>query len=1142
MIPRPAGWAALLLATGAAADSTWWEWWPTRAGRDGCLDKNRESEQRGLEWTTAGKCHVMSDFQHDDPLRHIAGEAFAGEALDKITFLPVCAEDVDVSDGNVRLLFGVDTCPRILANGTPADFELGMDLPNDVCSNFTNLNTSRKAFFGGEALVRNATLLSSIATRLLRMRVHCTECEWVFFSEVEPPYSMLASGILVFLIVTFIVNHSAQRWLDRLVRDRQRTCPGLFGFPLMWREHDAVVRPGTLVWICPQEPESRRRPGSPQTAVTDLVRPPRGHSHASTPAAPQGSPTGLRGTPHRRGFQPTFRDPGASEDLSRLAAELDMTGADMDSDREPTTAAVPAVGRGGGGLGGGSHVGHRPLSLRSSRATVRLIGAERCGALGEARVLSTDLLGVVASLTQGAPQPARPRAPLPPPEAYISDPLDSSARRRASIWERRMPNARSLAVPLLHDGLAAHHPTPVPADHAVGDYREHGVAFEGNHSSLLGDTIRRLRAEARERPSRFPTEFGEVEVHEGLQGPSRLDLPPPPQHGPPGSALGQREVAKALEQWSVAKETVDEDYIATEERVRHVNANKRPMAPLLRVDEEFAKLPSIADRVATSIGQLYPKRDKEGTRPPRTLKHCVVCGRLEQEAGKDGAVVNTVLELREQGFKCVGTNKKDTCIGHGANARLQAHHIPDGWGTLKAQQWAMEGQLGQFGDCISLREANSAFSTKGHRIREALIVFKSPSAWLSRDVVRRLGDHRKVKTAGRHRREEPVEIPRLYVSKEKEDFWEQLCTTIGFQPLPVLEEEEDEQWVAIQLHDDVPVWVPEVMLTKVGDFWMDYVRVGEIGEVRDAAFTSWEEWWSDFCTCVGTVREIRRVVKGTEARFHVTVDFESSATITLPTETCRMCQPHVYQREALMVPQSVPDRTLLAVFVAHPFLLGVKAMFLTGYFFYSISLLEREGHGGILGERSAWGRYQELYFRLFNSGYPSLMADFGAVFIYRVTMQDAGLKKLLVTLSRPVKFFLGLSIVIAIPGVLTHCLPMYLMYGWMWIPITVASLRILRCLRQFAPPVPESDPGRLYDSQYWRKHHKTFLVKTSLFYILYRFAAEFVAVVILQTNYNYAILTYARRHSFIGRIKAEYQLREMACIAEKAYKLATLLW
>eukprot|EP01065_Artemidia_motanka_P038351 TRINITY_DN4719_c0_g1_i1.p1 TRINITY_DN4719_c0_g1~~TRINITY_DN4719_c0_g1_i1.p1 ORF type:complete len:1074 (+),score=312.65 TRINITY_DN4719_c0_g1_i1:45-3224(+) len=1057
-------WAALALVwlPGGALSDT--AWWEWWGSHEGCVQGSETDSSREAEFARAGRCYPVSDFTSGDPFRAVSLALVPGSLESGGVRFSCTGSDQD--DGVAVLSVSEKGCPQDTGNGTAADAVVRIS--TDSCPIFPRGSTHWLTLKNASMV---PVLAPTVASLLNKTRMHCTVCSWAFFDENEPPYGIMAAGVFVFLLISLGLNLSMRQRLDALVREKQRICPLLFGPPRPRRARDLTVRPGCMVWLSPAETEARRR-RQPRRRKTPTPTP--------TPMPVDLQPKLSSVSTNAR---PTFR-PRRRSDAARIAAEL------LGSESVSRVSSAESFLPGNRGLAAAGSVARPPLLDPADPRTAAASGP---------RPFRSDLMEVVSTLSRPAGRGIGVRG--------------WTERERA----RGRVRGGALAEPLLG------------GTDAVPEYREHAVqaGYFGEdvvpgyrECGAADDSDRKHGPQATRFPAEVPDDLADVE------GPSRLDLPPPLQHGPPGASLGAAHVEGALTQWLLARDA--EEAEAEEFVARKLAAAGRPSRGAAPDPEDK---PTIAERVAGNVMIMWPRKEEDAILPPAPVRHCVVCGWTESPSHR--------LELREQGWKSVGKGKSDTCIGRGANRRLQTPNIPDGWNDVKAQTWALEGQFGQFGDVVAMREANSHFTKEPVRMREALVVFKEPRAWLSREAVRRLGDHRKTRHLPGVSLEH-VQPPRLYVSKEKETFWEQLCTTIGFHQLPV--ESDNVQWVAIQLHDDVAVWLPAISLTKVGDFWLDFVRVGPVEEVRNAAFTSWEEWWADFTICVGAVREIRRVVKGEEARFHVTVDFEGSATITLPAETLWQCTSDEYDRESLMVPQSIPDRVMLAVFVAHPILLGVKAVFLTCYFFYSITQVAKPGHGGSLGRRSGWDAYEEVYFRLFNSGYPTLMADFGALFIYRVAMQENTLGKLLATTSKPVLACVGISIAISVPGILTHCLPMYFAYGWLWIPLNVVALRVMRQLKKCAPRRPDSDPGKLYDRQHWYRHHRSYLFWTSAFYVTYRFTAELAAVIVLQTNFNYGVLMYDGRCSYTQVIPEEYEMRKTSCVLEDAYKLATLLW
>eukprot|EP01062_Namystynia_karyoxenos_P077861 TRINITY_DN7932_c0_g4_i1.p1 TRINITY_DN7932_c0_g4~~TRINITY_DN7932_c0_g4_i1.p1 ORF type:complete len:1109 (+),score=266.97 TRINITY_DN7932_c0_g4_i1:78-3329(+) len=523
---------------------------------------------------------------------------------------------------------------------------------------------------------------------------------------------------------------------------------------------------------------------------------------------------------------------------------------------------------------------------------------------------------------------------------------------------------------------------------------------------------------------------------------------------------------------------------------------------------------------------LWPCKEATVTGPV-VLRHCTVCGR----PGHEGT-----MEQREHGWKCAGESKWDRCVGKPHDPRMLVDAVPHGYADREAQANAMAGQLGRFGDVVAMREVPSGLGEPP--LVQALITFHHPSAWLPSEVVEYLGDHGKL---SRDDNVDESQLPRLYITDGSTAFWERLGSDFGFH---IITKDHAAQRTAVQLVEDVGVWLPVAGLLKVGNFCGEYVRVGDVDEVRDAAFTHWQEWWGDFTLCVGHLRGIRQEEKGDEIRFFATVDFAGGARISIPAETLRYCSEQTYEAEALLVPQPVKDRIMLSVFVVHPILMGGKALFLCGYFGYSVFLANAEGHRGSAGVHNAWEAYEELYFRLFNSGYPSLMADFGSVLIYRVSHQDATLGQIVHSLGRPVMGCLVLAVFISFPGFVTHCLPMMFYYGWFFLPLYGGLLVCMRKLRSLEPAAPKVAAEHLYNMSYHGIHHRGYIAKAAMFHTVFRFVAETVVVILLQMSYNYGVLTYADRgpgRTYLSVIPDEYHLRAISCILEDAAETKTKL-
>ncbi|KAJ9450628.1 hypothetical protein DIPPA_22244 [Diplonema papillatum] len=524
---------------------------------------------------------------------------------------------------------------------------------------------------------------------------------------------------------------------------------------------------------------------------------------------------------------------------------------------------------------------------------------------------------------------------------------------------------------------------------------------------------------------------------------------------------------------------------------------------------------------------------KTGARPPpgeglarygaaddgfRAVRYCVVCNAVETDDRR--------MQLRDAGWKCAGSGKQ-TCIGKAPNPRLTLP-VPIGrdWGDLHVQLLAVEGHFGAHGTVCRVRGSTEE-GPGGRRMRQGLVRFERPTVWVAKNFAESLCNER--------RKLMPVlpdnpQAASVYVSPDKEGFWRDFAVEFEFD---VKAREASGMWVALIVYADVFVWLPFDAFQKVGDFHGRFIRVGEIEEVRNAAFTSWQEWWRDFALCVGKVTDIRQH----RHRYHVTVDFGGEAHITLPAETLRHATEKEYQKEFLLVPQPVVVRTMTAVFIVHPLLLAFKALYLCGYFGWSIY---NTLSGPTAVYASNWRLYEEVYFRLFNSGYPTLMADFGAVFTYRMYRQDTGLMLVLHSLGRGVLAALWLAVAISVPGTLTHVIPMLVIYCWMWLPFIALVAGLIRLAHRYQPTPPHVPKELRFDAAHYVEHHRWFLVKSAAFHMFYRFCTELLAVICLQTNYNYAVLTY-EGFAYFETISREYALRSIPCILEEAAKLVSIV-
>ena len=341
---------------------------------------------------------------------------------------------------------------------------------------------------------------------------------------------------------------------------------------------------------------------------------------------------------------------------------------------------------------------------------------------------------------------------------------------------------------------------------------------------------------------------------------------------------------------------------------------------------------------------------------------------------------------------------------------------------------------------------------------------------------------------------------------------------------------------AVRLKGVIAEWIPLNDLRIIGPCGGSYVRTAPVKEFKEGSGLYWKKWWSDFELCVGL---LRRVEKDENGSYKASVKFQGSATLIVPIEVLTRVSEQDHNADFLVVPQRVTHRTMMAVFVASaPPLLAAKGCFLLVYFLYSVKNALSDGHGGRASHHSAWEAYEEVYFKLFNSGYPTLMADCGSVATYFTYVFRPTRKQFITGVGVPVLSMLALSLGISLPGIMTHALPMIGLYCVMWIPILLFLGAAMYYVRKLEPPPPPVKPDQLYDMPYIKKNFKCYLFTSGLFHLFFRFVAELIAVVFVQTNYNFAVLIYDG-NPIIRTISDEFKMRQVSCAWEQGLKMAS---
>ncbi len=204
-----------------------------------------------------------------------------------------------------------------------------------------------------------------------------------------------------------------------------------------------------------------------------------------------------------------------------------------------------------------------------------------------------------------------------------------------------------------------------------------------------------------------------------------------------------------------------------------------------------------------------------------------------------------------------------------------------------------------------------------------------------------------------------------------------------------------------------------------------------------------------------------------------------------------------------------------------------------------------------------WFKYQLITFRCLNSGAPVFFAlSISGVLektVWEYTFDETKRKELARMLARRILAF-GL---IALPVLLTHNVPMGVLYGWTTFlvlgglfcaVVLLAAIRFFCCRSATERDIhvrtlPESFRG---PHMMFRRFILSFLELESKFLAtVVRVTIVLGVVFIDQTLFHYGVLYYGGEHSYLEVIAAEYQMRSTACyiasIDEQLRHIATLI-
>lgn len=418
--------------------------------------------------------------------------------------------------------------------------------------------------------------------------------------------------------------------------------------------------------------------------------------------------------------------------------------------------------------------------------------------------------------------------------------------------------------------------------------------------------------------------------------------------------------------------------------------------------------------------------------------------------------------------------------------------------------------------------------------------------------------------------------------------WIRLCESVG----GFTEVHRHDGWSAIELgvrrdamgatgFGDCVVWLDRGAVKKIGPWGGVYARLATRKDMKllcqanykadgresrkdalQAASTGkdevgWREWWGDFQLNVG---QVTRIMPPDESNnyYRVLISFPgtqvrtrnacggtqvSEAVLTVPVGCLTAATESQFFAEYIAVPQPVVLRSMMAIFVAStPPILALKAIFNLMRFVYFVYYPSGTGRAGV---DRRWEAYQEVYFRLLNSGYPTLLCDAMTVSLYFYLNWRPTFMQFSNAVGVPVVACTILAVLLSLPAIVTHVIPMMFYYFWLWllIPFFISILVFIWHRRPIlrSEEIPEE---RMYDMAWFRSEYKLYLLKSTAVYIFIRLTAELIVIVFFQTTYNYALLTWQKwedqPYSYLGTIMEEWQRRTYRCLSESLENFISL--
>eukprot|EP00756_Hemistasia_phaeocysticola_P041435 Hpha_TRINITY_DN16917_c0_g4::TRINITY_DN16917_c0_g4_i1::g.53116::m.53116 len=1118
--------------------SVWWEWWETaenwEAGYNKCQANDVKDSSHHQEWTYASECLHSMQLRDTDPIRELAANVTGGrEDVDVALYClddaeskeKLAASNITNNTGLVAVLHLYETLDKTCA-GTPQAFWI---VEENSC--------------GGILSGEGENVTDYQLHQLQRLRIHCSTCNWYFLGESAPPYFLQAGGMTLFLIGCILVNFLIQDYLDLLLKilpvwvdEKVSRCLGRTKDK--GRSVGLQLPPGCLAALKGEDlwcdslrdvaegPEVPRKHRQDKYAFsTNYIIKRRGQEEREKTTVRDWSPTSspLRKGPEGRTFESAYDE------------ELEVS---VRSNAFQKLLAPPQIPP------------PRPRKTRGSAGELGTPRIERSAKTSADELLSAEPTPQDMVLVDSWVRPARKTdggyGGQPPRQSSThtgngatgSSPslVSSSGAYTPTTGAKRRQGSQDSSNPLaigFFTGAVVPPTSPFGRSGSPSSELQHLRPITTRHLPE-SDSPRKRRPPVSGR--RRQTEPHIDESGRGSPTGARGNLNT--TYSPTSSAVEYREhyaPPPPLSPHSLGLSVAGVD-IGDIEGVENILPHAHDIFPPDVV--EYYSEWGMGKRKDKKVHNIKVfNREFPGVLPP-----CIVCGRSDRQPVKrrEGS----------SGYKCSGI-----CEGKPHDRILQLHT------PMFATEDPLLRSLAELG-CFG-REANVVAQTVLEDREQVLLCFRRPRCWLRTAVVfqiRALPAVWSVPEAGLHWRDSEWPSKAVEPDSELEKMWVRLCETAKtFTVAREISDGSDQGWCAIELGSEVIlgtgnviVWVDAARVSKIGDWGGEYARMPKkalMKQMCESAGTTmafpdalWLEWWGEFQLNVGRVR---CYIKPNDT-YRVTMAvcrFAENDSITLPADCLRPATGRECDAEYLVIPQPVRLRTMMAVFVAStPPLLACKAILLIVIFILSIFDAISDGHSGSANNHNSWEAYEEVYFKLFNSGYPSLLADCGTVTCYFQYNYHPNFTQFANGVGVPILIILVIATGIALPGLCTHAIPMIFYYLWVWFPFFGIIYVVSGWIWNHRPKNSRQiDPSKKYDMKAYLREHTTFVVKSSLTYLFFRILAELIVVIFLQTNFNYAVLTYEGRHDYLGVIVQEYSARTFSCVLENTKKIASII-